>query len=327
MPAMPASLLAGLLTAAVVHTTYLPVPQAPGQRVALHCIAPAQATVHGVLFVHGASFPTMLAAGFEFAPGDSWLAFMARRGYLACGLDFLGFGAASRPPAMAGSQAGAALTRAPEAAAQIALAVDALHARGMARVHLVAHSWGTVPAAAYAAAHPHALASLTLFGPITPVGEPEPAPVRTAWWGITAQARYQQLRYADVLPPGMVLLEPAVDAGWAARFEASAPHAPGDPPGWLRIPSGPLEDIDQAQAGHYPYAPRDVRVPVFVVYGDHDTVVGDAAAAAFLARFSASPLRWRLRIDHGTHVMHLERARRSLYESVDAFIRAAETGP
>jgi hypothetical protein len=63
---------------------------------------------------------------------------------------------------------------------------------------------------------------------------------------------------------------------------------------------------------------------VFVVYGDHDTVVGDASAAAFLARFGASPLRWRLRIDHGTHVMHLERARRSLYESVDAFIQVVE---
>ena len=92
----------------------------------------------------------------------------------------------------------------------------------------------------------------------------------------------------------------------------------------MRIPAGPVADIGEAQAGRYPYAAGDVRVPVFVVYGDHDTVVGDAAAAAFLARFDASPLRWRLRIDHGTHVVHLERARRSLYESVDAFIHAAE---
>lgn len=325
---MPAFLLAGLLTAAAVQTTYLSLPQNPGQRVALHCIAPARATDRGVLFIHGASFPTMLAAGFEFAPGDSWLAFMARRGYLACGLDFVGFGAASRPPAMSGGEAGAPVTRATDAAVQIALAVEELRmSRGITRVHLVAHSWGTVPAAAYAAAHPHALASLTLFGPVVPVPHPEDAPGSTAWWGITAQTRYSQLRYANVLPPNMVLLEPAVDAHWAARFEASAPHVPGDPPAQLRIPAGPLADIVEAQAGRYPYAAEDIRVPVFVVYGDHDTVVGDTGAAAFLARFRASPLRWRLRIDHGTHVMHLERARRSLYESVDAFIRAAEAGP
>jgi pimeloyl-ACP methyl ester carboxylesterase len=322
---MLTTLFAGLLSAAALHTTYLPLPQSPGQRVALHCLSPTQATGRGVLFIHGSSFPTLLAAGFEFAPGDSWLAFMARRGYLACGLDFIGFGASSRPPAMAGGEAGVPVTRAAEAAAQIALAVDYLRGvRGMAKVHLVAHSWGTIPAAAYAAAHPHALASLTLFGPVTPVAHPEGEPVRSAWWGITAQARYRQLRYEDVLPPGMALLEPAVDAAWAGRFEASAPHAAGDPPGQLRIPAGPLADIGEARAGRYPYAAGDVRVPVFVVYGDHDTVVDDAAAAAFLARFDASPLRWRLRIDHGTHVMHLERARYSLYESVDAFIHAAE---
>lgn len=321
---MPAFVIASLLAAATVHTVHLSLPQSAGE-VALHCIAPAPATDHAVLFVHGASFPTMLAAGFAFAPGDSWLAFQARQGYLACGLDFLGFGDSTRPPAMSGGEAGVPVTRAPEAALQIALAVDYLRAvRHMTRVHLVAHSWGTIPAAAYAAAHPHALASLTLFGPVTPLTHASASPVRTAWWGITAQARYQQLRYADVLPPGSILLEPAVAGGWVARFDESAPHLEGDPPGQLRIPSGPLADIDDAQAGRYPYRAVDVRVPVFVVYGDHDTVVDDAAAAPFLAGFSASPLRWRLRIDHGTHVMHLERARRSLYESVDAFIRVAE---
>lgn len=325
---MPVSLIAGLLTASALQTTYLPVPGSPGQRLALHCIAPAQATGRGVLFIHGASFPTMLAAGFEFAPGDSWLAFVARRGYLACGLDFLGFGDASRPRAMAGGGAGVPVTRATEAAAQIAVAVEELRTtRGIAEVHLVAHSWGTIPAAAYAAAHPHAFASLTLFGPVVPVAKPASAPVTDAWWGITAQARYRQLRYTDVLPPGMDLLEPAVDACWAERFEASAPHVPGDPPAQLRIPSGPLADIVEAEAGRYPYVAGNVRVPVFVVYGDYDTVVGDSGAAAFLAGFRASPLRWRLRIEHGTHVMHLERARRSLYESVDAFIRAAEARP
>ena len=321
-------LAAGLLAAAAIHTTYLPLPQAPGQRVALHCLAPAQATRRSALFVHGASFPTALAAGFEFAAGDSWLAFAARQGYLACGLDFIGFGDSSRPSAMEGPEAGTPVTRARDSSAQIALAVDYLRAtRGITTVHVVARSWGPIQAATYAATHAHALASLTLFGPIVPVAHPATGPVGTSWWGITAQARYQQLRYADVLPAGMQLLEPAVDARWAKRFEASAPHVAGDAPGLLRIPSGPVADIRDAQAGRYPYDPARVDVPVFVVYADHDTVVDDATAAPFLARFTGSPLRWRLRIDHGTHVMHLEHARRSLYQSVGAFIHAAEATP
>jgi pimeloyl-ACP methyl ester carboxylesterase len=328
---MPLLLAFGLISAVPVadlqaHTVYLPAGAA-GQRLALHCVAPAKATHRAALFVHGASFPTGLAAGFEFAPGDSWLAFMARRGYLACGLDFLGFGDSSRPPAMAGeAKAAPPVTRAPEAAREIARAVDYLRAeRGMAAVHLVAHSWGTIPAADYAAGHPHALASLTLFGPVVPARDAD-APTTAAWWGITAQQRYRQLLFRQVLPAGVVLLEPAVTRRWTAAFAASVPHVPGDAPGVLRIPAGPVADIAAAEHGAYPYDPAHVAAPVLVVYGDHDTVVDDARAAAFLARFTASPLRWRLRIDHGTHVMHLERNRRSLYRSVAAFIDAAGAG-
>lgn len=328
MPLLLTLGLASAVSAANLQagTVYLPAGQ-PGQRLALHCVAPAQVTHRAALFVHGASFPTLLASGFEFAPGDSWLAFMARRGYLACGLDFLGFGDSSRPPAMTGA-AGAAppATRAPEAAREIAQAVDYLRARrGMAKVHLVAHSWGTIPAAAYAAGHPQALASLTLFGPIVPSHDDD-APVAGAWWTITAQQRYRQLRFEHVLPEGMVLLEPAVARRWAAAFDASVPPVPGDAPGALRIPAGPAADIVAAEHGDYPYDPAKVVTPVFVVYGDHDTVVDDARAAAFLARFTASPLKWRLRIDHGTHVVHLERNRHSLYRGVDAFLGAVEDG-
>ncbi len=324
---MSGLLALGLASAISASTIHLRVARDPAQQIALHCVAPAQASGQGVLFVHGASFPTMLAFGFEFAPGDSWMHFMAQQGFLACGLDFVGFGASSRPAAMANAGGDAApVTRAPEAAREIAMAVDYLHkTRGIGHPHLIAHSWGTIPAATFAAEHPGALGSLTLFGPVVPKpGEPA-EPVRAAWWTISAEARYQQLRFRKVLPPGLTLLEPAVTQRWASEFNASAPHVAGDPPGELRIPAGPSADIDAvASGGGYPYDPAAIRVPVFVVYGDYDTVTDDAGATAFLARFSASPLKWRMRIDHGSHVMHLERNRHSLYRSVDAFIHAAQ---
>jgi hypothetical protein len=59
-----------------VDTVYLPVPNAPVQHLALHCARPPQVSGKSVLFIHGASFPTMLAFGFEFAPGDSWLRYI-----------------------------------------------------------------------------------------------------------------------------------------------------------------------------------------------------------------------------------------------------------
>lgn len=310
-----------------VSTIYITLPDAPSEHLALHCARPTPDAHKSVLFIHGASFPTMLAAGFTFAPGDSWIEYTARQGYVACGLDFLGFGDSSRPPAMS-SPANRAppVTDAKAAASEIAVAVDELRRhQGITSIHLVAHSWGTVPAAMFAASHPHALSSLTLFGPIVPLSTPSPpATDHPAWWTITAQQRLEQLRFKDVLPPGKYLLEPAVDQRWAPAFAASVPHVQGDPADALRIPNGPLDDIDSVTAGHYPYDASNVAVPVFVVYGNDDNVVNDAGAAPFLEKFTHSPLRWRLRIDDGTHVVHLEKNRHSLYESVNAFIHAAE---
>lgn len=129
-----------------------------------------------------------------------------------------------------------------------------------------------------------------------------------------------------MLPPGLVLLEPAVSWKWAAGFRESAPHIAGDAPGEIRIPDGPSADIEAANAGNYPYSPSRVTAPIFVVYGRYDTESNEPVAIStpFLARFTSSPLKWQLCIHDGTHVMHLERNRISLYESVLGFIRASE---
>jgi pimeloyl-ACP methyl ester carboxylesterase len=319
-------LAAVLGTAARIETAFVPIPHS-NERVAVHCLKPQRARDVGVLFVHGATFPTRLAAGYEFSAGDSWLTFVAARGYLTCGLDFAGYGASSRPAAMLEpANHGPPVLRAPEAAAQIAAAIQYLHeSRGLAGVHVVAHSWGTIPAATFSAGRPAGLKSLTLFGPVVPVaGEAAEDSTRAAWFAQDAMARLDRLRFKDVLPPGMALLEPTVDRRWALEFVAANLHIAADPPETVRVPEGPGRDIEEAQAGVYPYAAENVRVPVFVVYGSYDSLVNAEQAGAFVARFTGSPMRWHLRIDDGTHVMHLERNRRSLYERVAAFSAAAE---
>jgi pimeloyl-ACP methyl ester carboxylesterase len=317
--------LALLVVTSKAETIKLPAPGVAGKVLALHCAEPGKASSEAVLFIHGASFPTMLAAGFEFQGKDSWMDFMAKRGFLSCGLDFLGFGASSRPTAMEVDPKGAVpVDQAVDAASQISAAVDYfLKRRAIKRLHIVAHSWGTIPAALYAT-HPTALSSLTLFGPVVPKQGSAIEGTDYSWWSISAKERYAQLQFSDVLPAGVHLLEAAVDRKWAHEFAASRGDgsvAGVDDP--LRIPAGPIADTNAAMADHYPYLPQDVRIPIFVVYGNYDTVVNDAEAEAFLDRFTNSPLKWRLRIDRGTHVMHLERNRKSLYESVSAFITAA----
>lgn len=320
-------LAAHAATGSALEIVQLTNPSSPDHRIALHCLAPEEPTGHGVLFIHGATFPTKLASGYRFSAADSWMDFAASEGSLACGLDFLGFGASGRPASMLqAADRSPPVLRAPEAALQIAVAVDHLRkTKGIVAIHLVAHSWGTIPAAAFAGEHPSRLTSLTLFGPVVPVsGSGDPAQTTGAWFALAAQERLEQLRFKNALPAGTSLLDPAVNDRWAREFAASGPRIPGEAEGVLRVPAGPAADNDDAARGSYPYAAKDVRVPVFVVYGSHDVLVNDETAARFLAGFTASPLRWRLRIDEGTHVMHLERNRRSLYECVAAFIRAAD---
>lgn len=308
-----------------LHTMIVPKPADSGQHTAVHCMRPSHPSSEAVLFVHGASFPTRLAAAFEFKSGDSWLSFVASRGFLACGLDFSGFGASTRPDEMAATPAGRTpLGRAPQAADEISQAVTSLRREFHTRsVHVVAHSWGTIPAARFAADHPHDLATLVLFGPIVAREQAASAPVNTSWWSIRPKARYEQLRFKDTLPADLDLLEPAVHERWASEFARSGPNPSATVNDELRIPAGPLADIEAAHRGNFPYAASKVSVPVMVIYGDYDTETDDRDAEVFLKGFTASPLRWRVRLDHGTHVMHLETNRRSLYEAVQAFIAAS----
>ncbi|MGH8084555.1 MAG: alpha/beta fold hydrolase [Lysobacter sp.] len=299
---------------------------------ALHCVHPdRQATAlpgatSAVLFVHGASFPTRLAAGFEFSPRDSWLHHAATDGRIACGLDFSGFGDSAYPEAMQHAPDNVSPSvRSADAVAQISAAVARLRKEyGASRIHLVAHSWGTIPAAHFAAEHPQVLSSLTLFGPVVPTDKEPQNESPYAWYPLRATDRYEQLKYRGVLPAGLELLEPAVHERWTTEFAASAQALQDKPEDTLRIPAGPVFDIGAMKAGRFPYDPGAIRVPVFVVFGDYDTLVDHHGARRFLDRFSASPLKWRLRLDHGTHVMHLERNRHSLYRAVNAFIATVE---
>jgi|HubBroStandDraft_1064217.scaffolds.fasta_scaffold00556_13 pimeloyl-ACP methyl ester carboxylesterase len=318
----------GVASAASTESRLLLIPGEAGGHIALHCEQPKAKTSAAVLFIHGASFPTLLASGFSFHPGDSWLAFTAHRGYVACGLDFPGFGASTKPPEMSQDPSGhTPLLRAPDAAAEIKRAVDYLRSNfHVQTVHVVAHSSGTIAAAEYAAEHPTGLTSLILFGPVVPRSPATQESTSKAWYPLRAADRYQQLKFKDVLPPGLDLLEPAVHTRWTEEFARSAGDSAGAA-SELHIPAGPLADLADAQRGVYPYDPTRVVVPLLAVYGDYDNVSTDPEVGAFLERFTSSPLRWRLVIAHGTHAMHLERNRRSLYAAVGAFIHVVEAMP
>lgn len=267
-----------------------------------------------VLYVHGATFPSALSVGFDFG-GGSWLDDWNARGFDAWAFDFAGFGESGRYAAMSQpAEHCSPIGRAPEAAAQIA-AVLALIRRetGRARASLVAHSWGSMPAARAAIADPDRIDRLVLFAPITWRATKPVLPSLPAWSDVTIEAQYA--RFIEDVPKGHASVLVAFDR-WASAYLASDPDSGSRTPPAVRIPNGPRADNADAWAGYLAWNPAELTRPLAIVRGAWDSLCTDADVAGLLAMATSAPQRLDTRLDAGTHLMHLETGRRVLYEAV-----------
>ena len=206
------------------------------------------------------------------------------------------------------------LCRAPEASDQVA-AVLALMRRetGQPRASLVAHSWGSMPAARVAIAEPDGVDRLVLFAPIAqrttgvaPTGLP-------AWNDVTAEA--QHARFVEDVPKGHPPVLVAFDR-WAPAYLASDPDAARRTPPAVRIPNGPRADNADAWSGQLAWNPAELLRPLAIVRGAWDSLCTDADASMLLAAATSAPQRGDRKLEAGTHLMHLETGRRVLYEAV-----------
>ena len=225
-----------------------------------------------VLYVHGATFPSALSIAHRF-DGRSWRDALCEAGFHVWGLDFLGFGESDRYPQM--SEAPGAhppLGRAAVASEQVAAAVRfILDHHGAERLSLIAHSWGTMPAAKCAGDHPALIDRLVLFGPIAR-RQPQPrCSLPPCPPGASSRSTDQWTRFIEDVPASEPpVLSRAHFADWGERYLDSDPGARRrDPPG-VQVPSGPIEDLQQAWAGALPYDPARVQAPVAIIRGEWD---------------------------------------------------------
>lgn len=311
--------------------TFRVVADPRGLRVLLrHQAPPGPRAVHRavpVLFIHGASFPSALAAAFRF-DGTSWMDDLAARGYDVWALDFLGYGGADRYPEMREPpDAHPPLGRAPEAARQIAVAVDFILRRTHdRRVSLVAHSWGTIPAGRYAGEHPERVARLVQFGPVARRDGPPDTSATPAYWYVTQEA--QRARFARYVPAGAdPVFDPRHFAVWGPAYLASDSTSRARTPASVAVPNGPGADIAEAWSGRLPYEPARITAPVLIVRGEWDTVTRDADAHWLYDALTRAPLKRDVKVSRGTHVMHLEASRFQLYAEVAAFLAEGDVAP
>jgi len=273
-----------------------------------------------VLFVHGATFPTELAAGYRF-DGVSWMDDLASQGFDVWGLDFLGYGHSDRYPEMRDpADAHPPLGRADVASLQIAAAVEHIRsARQVPRVSVVAHSWGTIAAGRYAAEHAGQIDRLVLFGPValrTGPAEPATAPA----WSLVTEAA-QRARFYGYVPDGQPPVMAARHfAAWGPAYLATDPTASSRTPASVLVPGGPAADIDDAWSGRLAYDPARISAPTLIIRGAWDVVTSDADARWLYDALTAAPVKRDVKIDRGSHVMHLENRRRQLYREVSGFL-------
>jgi 3-oxoadipate enol-lactonase len=147
---------------------------------------------------------------------------------------------------------------------------------GVERVHVVAHSMGTIIAAHLAASEPRRVASLALFGALLAPPEPARAAIR---------ARAAQAREGDMQPIADALLRANVSAETRARRPAAVAFVREslmrqDPEGYARS--------CEALAEMGPADTSRIECPTLLVTGDEDVVAPPQAVRMMGERIAGS---------------------------------------
>jgi pimeloyl-ACP methyl ester carboxylesterase len=303
----------------------LPSPQA-GLSLFLRHLAPQTPSRKAVLFVHGGTFPSALSIAHRF-DGQSWRDALCRAGFACWALDFHGFGDFSDPyPEMAEPpERQPPLGRAEAASRQLEAAIRFIAARhGVARLSLIAHSWGCIVAGCLAARCPELVDRLVFFAPIArraPAGERTLLP---AWRLISLGDQWQ--RFTADVPAGEppVLLERHFRDWGEAYLDADPASRTRSPPA-VKVPSGAFQDIFDAWAGELAYDPALIRAPVAIIRGAWDSMCRDEDARWLFDALTASAMKRDIKIGRATHLMHLESGRHALYRETEAFLSGEDT--
>jgi pimeloyl-ACP methyl ester carboxylesterase len=154
-----------------------------------------------VLYVHGATFPSALSIAHRL-DGISWRDALNQFGFDVWGLDFHGFGHSDRYPEMDQPAAeNAPLCIAEDAARQVAAAARfILGHQDLEKLSLISHSWGSMPACRFAAAHQALVDRLVLFAPIAKRGPRRyESPAKfSAWRIVTLEDQWN--RFVEDVP-------------------------------------------------------------------------------------------------------------------------------
>ncbi|AMN42617.1 alpha/beta hydrolase [Rhodoplanes sp. Z2-YC6860] len=287
----------------------------------LRYLAPRDAKSERVaLYVHGGTFPSALSIAHRF-DDRSWRDELNDAGFHVWGLDFHGFGLSDPYPEMAQPpEANAPLGRAEDASRQLEAAVRfiARH-HNVARISIIAHSWGSIVTGRFAGRCPELVDRLVFFGPITFRPHTAEAQKLPGWRLVSLKDQWD--RFTETVPKGegAVLSRRHFDE-WGECYLDTDAASRMRLPAAVQVPSGAFQDIFDAWAGGLAYEPALVRAPVAIIRGEWDSFCNDADAHWLFGALKTSTEKRDIKIGRGTHLMHLEVMRGALYRESIAFL-------
>jgi pimeloyl-ACP methyl ester carboxylesterase len=283
-----------------------------------------------VLYVHGATYPSETAFDLKL-DGQSWMDYIASRGYDVWLLDLRGYGKSTRPPEMADKpEANPPIVRGVTAVKDIGAAVDfILQRRNIPRLNLLGWSWGTTLMATYTTQNAQKVERLVLYAPAwirqtASLVQAGPGPL-AAYRMVTREQAKQRWytgvaddKKADLIPPGWF------DAWADATFATDSIGAQMNPP-VVRAPNGVVQDGNEFFGDGKPYYdPAKITVPTLLIHAEWDRDTPPYMAQALFPLLVNAPGKRYVALAEGTHSIIMEKNRMKLFEAVQAFLDEAK---
>jgi pimeloyl-ACP methyl ester carboxylesterase len=280
-----------------------------------------------LLFVHGSTYPAH--TGFDLPlGGQSWMDFIAARGFDVYCLDVRGYGRSTRPAAMdEPPENNPPVARTPFAVRDITAVLDfILKRRNIAKLNLLGWSWGCTLMAITAIQNPAKTARLMLYAPgylrstPSPLAQQGSGPLGAYRTVTREQAKARWLngvpegKKAALIPPGW--FEQWADANWATD-----PIGAKQNPAVIRAPNGTVADTAEFWAsGKTMYNPADITAPTLIAVGEWDADTPPTMAQTIFPLMTNLPGKRLVMLAEGTHHMMLEQNRVALFRAVQAFL-------
>ena len=275
-----------------------------------------------VLYVHGSTQAASCTFDLKIDQ-QSWMDYIAGRGYDVYLVDLRGYGRSTRPPEFARpADENPPVVRTDVAVRDVAAAVDSiLQRRRLRSLDLIGWSWGTALMGRYASEHKDKVNRLVLYAPVW-LHEPASAPAALGAYRTWSMDDARKILQTGAPDSGKSqLLSPDVFAAWSAAETATDADGSKQSPPVVHTPNGYYaDDRDYQTAGNALWEPSEIAAPTLVVVGDWDGVAPPARAQAVFSKLVNARERRLVQIGEATHIVLLEKNRLQLYREVQLFL-------